>query len=91
VRAVGLADAEGRWPGLPEPAQLRRASVADWTDARRQLATSIAALAAAVHGGDARIVPREPKVCSVCALMPLCRKAAADEADDGGDNGEASP
>jgi len=88
VKAVGLVDAEATWPGLPAPADLRRVSVADWTDARRQLAASIAALAQAAHEGDARIVPREAKVCRQCALQPLCRKAAADEADDvGGDDG----
>jgi len=89
VKAVGLVDAEATWPGLPAPADLRRVGVADWTDAQQRLAASIGALAQAAHEGDARIVPREPKVCRVCALMPLCRKAAADEADDvGGDGGD---
>jgi hypothetical protein len=86
---VGLVDAEATWPGLPASADLRRVSVADWTDAQHKLAASIGALAQAADEGDARIVPREPKVCRVCALMPLCRKAAADEADDvGGDGGD---
>jgi RecB family exonuclease len=89
VKAVGLVDAEATWPGLPAPADLRRVSVADWTDAQRQLAASIGALAQAAHEGDARIVPRGPKVCRVCALMPLCRKAAVDEADDGADDAES--
>ena len=90
VKAVGLVDAEATWPGLPAPADLRRVSVADWTDAQRQLAASIAALAQAAHEGDARIVPREAKVCRLCALQPLCRKAAADEADDGAGDGKAN-
>ena len=90
VKAVGLVDAEATWPGLPAPADLRRVSVADWTDAQRQLAASIKALAQAAHEGDARIVPREAKVCRLCALQPLCRKAAADEADDGVGDGKAS-
>jgi len=88
VKAVGLVDAEATWPGLPAPADLRRVSVADWSDAQRQLAASIGALAQAAHEGDARIVPREPKVCRLCVLMPLGRKTAADDADDvGGDGG----
>ncbi len=91
VKAVGLVDAEATWPGLPAPADLRRVSIADWTDAQRQLAASIGALAQAAHDGDARIVPREPQVCRVCALMPLCRKAAADEADDGGQDTAVDP
>jgi probable DNA repair protein len=89
VKAVGIADAEGTWPGLPAAQDLRRAGVVDWDDAQRRLAGSIAVLAQAAHEGDARIVPREPQVCRRCALMPLCRKAAADEADDGGDDAEA--
>jgi ATP-dependent helicase/nuclease subunit B len=89
VKAVGLADTESTWPGLPVPADLRRASVADWTDAQRQLAASIGVLAQAADAGDARIVPRDPKVCRLCALQPLCRKAAADEADEGADDAES--
>ena len=88
VKAVGVADDERTWPGLPLPQDLRRAGVADWSDARRRLDASIGALAQAAHDGDARILPREPKVCTRCGLAPLCRKAAADEADDGGEDTE---
>ena len=89
VKAVGITDDAATWPGLTAPATLRRATVADWPDAQRHLAASIGSLAQAAHDGDARILPREPKVCSVCALQSLCRKAATDEAGDGDDEAEA--
>ena len=86
VKAVGVADAGGTWPGLPAAQELRRVGVADWVDARRRLDASIGAIAQAAHDGDARVLPREPKVCTRCGLASLCRKAATDEADDGGDD-----
>ena len=89
VKAVGIAAGGDVWPGLPAPQDLRHAGVADWNAARRKLSGSIDALARAAHDGDARVLPREPKVCTWCGLAPLCRKAAADEADDGGGDGEA--
>jgi hypothetical protein len=89
IKPVGLVDDAAVWPGLPVPAALRQTAVAGWSDARHQLSASIGALAQAAHDGDARIVPREPKVCSTCTLSPLCRKAAADEAEAADGNAEA--
>jgi len=90
VKAVGIADADTTWPALSVPGALRQATVTDWPDALRQLAASIGSLARAAHDGDARVLPREPKVCAMCELKPLCRKAAMDEAEEGVDDAGAN-
>jgi len=82
VAAVGLVDDVSIWPQLDVPAALRRAGLADWRDAQARLRAAVVALGQAASDGDARIVPREPEVCRRCDLLPLCRKAAADERDD---------
>jgi RecB family exonuclease len=90
VRPLGLADVAATWPGLLAPSELKGAQVADWQEALRQLREGVVTLAQAVHDGDARVVPRDTKVCTRCDLRPLCRIAAVDEGDDVDDDAEAA-
>jgi ATP-dependent helicase/nuclease subunit B len=88
VRATGLGQDADVWPALSSVADLRSVAVAGWRDALDGLFAQVRAIGDALDAGDARVAPREPKVCSRCGLHALCRIAASaeggeDAIDDG--------
>ena len=73
LRAVGMTASTATWPGLPMAEEVKDAFLIDWPDALSRLTASVTTLASATAAGEAAIVPRDAKACSICHLAAVCR------------------
>jgi RecB family exonuclease len=77
LRIHGIAADPRAWPGLPAPAQIAGAELADWQATEARLMESLAALAVEVREGHAPVDPRDTATtCRSCGLQSLCRIGA---------------
>ncbi|MCC7325425.1 MAG: PD-(D/E)XK nuclease family protein [Burkholderiales bacterium] len=83
VAVRGLAADDVCWPGLPSVQRARGVALADWREVEAAWARSYAALAGEFRTGRAAVTPRDPTVCRVCGLQPLCRIQRLDDVDAG--------
>lgn len=82
IAVLGLAAEAGAWPGVPT-ADLVANAGANWNEARTLLHASVTTLARDCGNGEARVDPRDAKVCSLCRLHAVCRIGSAlADADD---------
>jgi probable DNA repair protein len=71
-RLVGVADEAAAAPGLQSAAQLDGAAKG-WRELKLHWRATLENLAAEFIEGCAAVSPKEPAVCTYCALAPICR------------------
>lgn len=78
IEVAGLAEDNTQWPALAR-VDSPRLALADWADARAELAARVRALASDIRNGLADVAPRTQAICGYCGLQPLCRVQRLDD------------